>query len=84
MSALVDITAMPGDAADSIGVNRFARAMQRKMEAMRTEGRYGWNRPNLFTISKLKARLASATQKGDPVDVANYAMMIWNRQHPTG
>lgn len=63
---------------DDEAVNRFADAMREKMRISREEyGREGWEQMSDGELSK---RLADAVTKGDPVDVANYAMMIWGRE----
>ena len=82
---LVDITTMTDDAcADENGIGRFSYMMLQKLEAKRAEGRRGWNRPAECSIEHLCVLLADAVRKADPVDIANFAMMIWNRQHPNG
>lgn len=82
---MVDITAMTDDArADDNGVGRFAYMMQKKLEEKRTQGRAGWNRPSECSIDRLQDLQREALAKGNQVAVANYAMMIWNRQHPNG
>ncbi len=91
MKALIDITTMTDDAcADDNGVGRFVYMMQKKLEEKRAEGRRGWNRPHGpgqwdgCAIEHLQELQREALAKGNQVAVANYAMMIWNRQHPTG
>lgn len=62
---------------DDEAVDRFADAMRDKMRISREEyGRAGWE---TMTDEALRQRLEVAVEKGDPVDVANYAMMIWGR-----
>ena len=68
--------------ADETGVDRFTEAMRRKLTKKRKEGRGGWN--NDCRIELLLAMLHEHAIKGDMVDIANFAMMIWNREHPTG
>lgn len=70
--------------ADNLGVRRFASAMRRKLSKKRREGRRGWNVPMECSQERLAVLLAEHVRKGDPVDIANLAMMIWNRQHPFG
>ncbi len=82
---LIDITTMTDDAcADDSGVGRFSYMMQKKLEEKRAEGRSGWNRPAECSIEHLQELQRDAVRRGNQVAVANYAMMIWNRQHPTG
>ena len=97
MARTGDITAIRSDEyADAIGLERFNRAMQEKLAKKRAAGRGGWNRP--FQRSQpdrgdvvlqtgcdtemLRTMLIDHVRKGDMVDVANLAMMIWNREHP--
>ena len=85
MKGLVDITTMTDDrCADENGIGRFSYMMLRKLEAKRAQGRSGWNRPSECLIADLREWLREHVDKGDPVDIANYAMMIWNREHPNG
>jgi hypothetical protein len=78
-----DITTITGGFdADETGVDRFVVAMRRKLTKKRKEGRGGWNLD--CEVSFLRALLAEHVGKGDMVDIANLAMMIWNREHPTG
>ena len=74
--------------ADSIGVRRFAKAMAVKLTDKRAEGRGGWHRPpsNGYGtgIARLRRMMLAHIEKGDPVDIANFCMMIWNREHPKG
>lgn len=85
-----EITAIKdGASADRVGLARFNKAMRSKLSAKRADGKGGWNRPSggYYTgcsISHLRRLLASHIKKGDMVDVANFCMMIWNRQHPKG
>lgn len=70
--------------ADHEGVERFRRAMLEKLKRKRAEGRRGWNLPAVCSIGQLETMLREHVEKGDAVDVANLAMMIWNRRNPTG
>ena len=68
--------------ADEMGVDRFTVAMRRKLTKKRKEGRGGWN--NDCRIETLLAMLHEHAGKGDMVDIANFAMMVWNRENPNG
>lgn len=60
---------------DDAAVNAFAHAMADKMARSRAKGRGGWQScptPALWQM------LREHVEKGDPVDVANLAMMIWH------
>ena len=64
---------------DDIAVDNFAEAMKAKLAKKREQGRGGWNDP----IDCKTERLQEALVKGDPVDVGNYAMMLFNRGEKT-
>ena len=74
--------------ADLEGVRRFTLAMQRKLAYKRRQGRYGWNTTVASgwgcSVANLQRMLLQHIKKGDPVDLANFCMMIWNRKHPRG
>ena len=67
-------TAHPDDHA----VNRFAAVMKGKLAAKRLQGRGGWQEPEVPN-GYLSRLLREHVDKGDPVDVANLAMMIHQR-----
>jgi hypothetical protein len=67
---------------DDLAVNRFATAMKDKMEASRAKGRGGWNAPEQCPVERLQALLIEHLAKGDPVDIGNFAMMLFNRGAP--
>jgi hypothetical protein len=77
------------DSADA--VQRFAEAMKDKMHKKYLEGRGGWDNPDQCSIEYLQRLLREHIDKGDMVDVGNFAMMLWNRfkswddahSHPT-
>jgi len=62
---------------DDIAVDRFAAAMKGKLAKKRAQGRGGWEE---CPPEDLTAMLIRHIGKGDPVDVANFAMML----HQTG
>lgn len=63
---------------DDSAVMRFAEAMRVKLAKKRVEGRGGWEGPtcNAASLSRMPAE---HVLKGDPVDVANFAMMLHQR-----
>lgn len=67
------------DRSDDEAVDLFAAAMKEKLAAKRAEGRGGWNDPAKCSIEFLVSLLHGHVQKGDPVDIGNIAMMLWNR-----
>lgn len=58
---------------DDAAVDRFAAAMKAKLKKKRQEGRAGWQ---FMASEQLSALLHEHVSKGDPVDVANLAMML--------
>ena len=68
---------------DNEGVRRFAEAMKQKLAKKRAQGYSGWNDPRACRVSRLKKLLHEHIAKGDPVDIANFCMMIWNRKNPS-
>lgn len=63
---------------DDVAVDLFAQAMKRKFAQKREEGRSGWDHPST-TGAALSSMLRDHVAKGDPVDVANFAMMLHQR-----
>lgn len=60
---------------DEVAVNSFSRAMLDKMARSRVKGRGGWQGCGNAALWEM---LREHFEKGDPVDVANFAMMIWS------
>lgn len=81
---------------DDLAVDRFAYAMKAKLAKKRAEGYGGWDRkihmPGLdgrgfyyeCPNSLLSRLLREHVEKGDPVDVANFCMMIHQRGERIG
>jgi hypothetical protein len=67
---------------DDLAVDKFANAMKAKLKKKREQGYHGWDNPQLCHIERLKGLLQNAFYRDqpDPVDIANYVMMIWNRE----
>ena len=57
-------------------VNQFAKMMREKMAASRAKGRSGWADPAKCSVDYLRHLLYEHLDKGDPVDVANFCMML--------
>jgi hypothetical protein len=74
------ITELSDERADKEGCAKFVEAMLSKLRLKRAEGKYGWNDPSVCSIEELSLWLGEHILKGDPVDIANYCMMIWNRR----
>lgn len=64
---------------DDAAVERFAEALKNKMRSSREKGRYGWHDRTVCSEQDLQRMLVDHLAKGDPVDVGNFAMMLWNR-----
>lgn len=78
-----DTVALFATHSDDKAVLRFADAMIQKMAKKRAEGYNGWPDPKLCPADKLNYLLNEHLQKGDPTDVGNFAMMLWNRGERT-
>lgn len=68
---------------DDIAVDAFAAAMKAKMAKQRAKGYGGWQDKTDCPTDRLQTLLVDHIAKGDPVDVGNFAMMLWNRGEPT-
>jgi NTP pyrophosphatase (non-canonical NTP hydrolase) len=64
---------------DDIAVDRFAQSMKEKLAKKRGEGRGGWENKDECTAEFLSELLIGHVGKGDPIDVANFAMMLHQR-----
>lgn len=80
--ALGPITA-PVQHPDDLAVDRFAAAMKAKLAKQRAKGYGGWDDTQQCPTERLQAMLVDHVAKGDPVDVANFAMMLWSRGENT-
>jgi len=68
---------------DESAVDRFAAAMKRKLLVKAVEGRSGWDNPVDCPPGRLQRMLVEHIPKGDPVDVGNFAMMLYCRKEST-
>lgn len=68
---------------DNDAVDAFAAAMKDKLAKKRAEKFGGWANRSLCSTAKLRESLAEALLKGDPVDVGNYAAMLFFRGDKT-
>lgn len=64
---------------DNDAVDRFAAAMKAKLSKSRRHGRGGWHDPVQCPPGRLQVMLTMELMKGDPVDVGNFAMMLFSR-----
>ncbi|NTF87537.1 hypothetical protein G6L46_10415 [Agrobacterium rhizogenes] len=69
----------PAAHSDDLAVDSFYSAMKGKLAKKRDEGRSGWDDPDQCSVEFLSKLLREHVAKGDPVDVANFAMMIHQR-----
>jgi Lar family restriction alleviation protein len=60
---------------DDLAVDRFAHAMKQKLAQAREKGRGGWQECSQEELSRM---LRDHIDKGDPRDVANFCMFLWN------
>jgi hypothetical protein len=65
--------------ADDKAINLFADSMKAKMAKMREKGRGGWADTFSCSTSLLQKEASKEIEKGDPVDIGNLAMMLFNR-----
>ena len=61
---------------DDALVDQFADRAKDKMRRSREKGRHGWNDPVETPASTLVDQLTGHIEKGDPMDVAIFAMML--------
>jgi hypothetical protein len=53
--------------------------MKKKLAKSRAKGRGGWDDPTECSIEYLSRLLVGHVDKGDPIDVGNFAMMLFCR-----
>jgi hypothetical protein len=76
-------SAPPPTHPDDEAVDRFAAAMKAKLATARAKGRSGWEDKTQCHQEDLALDLRKHVHKGDPVDVANFAMMLHQRGEST-
>lgn len=69
---------------DEDAVLSFGAAMSNAMASARNRGKSGWESPATCSTNKLRALLFRSLARGELVDVANYAMMLWARNEQGG
>lgn len=74
---------VPHQHPDDAAVDRFAAAMKAKLASARAKGRGRWKNKALCHQEDLALDLRKHVNKGDPVDVANFAMMLHQRGEST-
>lgn len=75
----VEIAASQAAHFDNYSVEQFAYAMRIKLAVKRNEGRGGWQDKEQCSNEYLSRLLREHVEKGDPVDVANFCMMLHQR-----
>jgi hypothetical protein len=60
-------------------VDVFADRMKTKLLNKHKEGKIGWDDPD-WPIGDIKKQLIEHIEKGDFIDVANFAMFAWNKK----
>jgi len=65
-----------GQQSDDLAVDAFAARMKAKLAAARARGQSGWDDPAQCSVETLQTMLYDHLAKGDPVDVANFCMML--------
>jgi len=68
---------------DDVVAAMFSMAMRKKLAKKRADGRSGWDDKDICSEEFLNKLLCGHIEKGDPVDVANFAMMLWYRNEKT-
>lgn len=66
---------------DDLAIDRFAEELKAKMRKNRDRGRSGWE--NSDWMDACKSFLVSHLAKGDPRDIAIYAMFLWHHNEET-
>ena len=69
----------PASHPDDAAVDAFAAAMKEKLAAARAKGRGGWDGDESGMQQRLSDMLRAHVEKGDPRDVANFAMFLHQR-----
>lgn len=65
---------------DDLAVDKLAQAMKEKLAQKREQGYGGWQEASEEHLNNL---LQKHLAKGDPVDIANFAMMLFNNGYKT-
>ena len=64
-------------------VDAAAVEMKKKLKEKVFEHRHGWDDPVEWPSDNLRVQLREHVEKGDPIDVMNFAVMLWNRREST-
>ena len=58
----------------------FSQELFNRLLVCQSNGKVGWDKPDIVTDEWIKERIRINLEQGDYVDVANLAMILWNRQ----
>lgn len=64
---------------DDTAVDVFSEKMKNKLKEKREQGYGGWDDPAQCSIEFLANCMFEHLEKGDPVDIANFCMMMFHR-----
>jgi hypothetical protein len=73
---------VPEQHSDDVAVDRFAAALKAKLAKKRRDGRGGWDDPEQCSAAFLSKLMREHVEKGDPLDVGAFAMMLQQRGEP--
>lgn len=80
LDAIESMPALPSPIhSDELAVESFAAVMNEKLARKRQDGYGGWSDPAKCTVQHLSSLLRNCVEKGDPVDVGNFCMMLHQR-----
>lgn len=65
---------------DEFAIVTFTEAMRNKLNKKRSQGRGNWWNNDYCSQQTLSTMLREHVDKGDPIDVALFAMMLYNRK----
>lgn len=84
--ALIEAGGVPTPAQphfDDLVVDQFAANLKAKLARQRAKGHGDWHDKQKCPDGRLQQMLIDHIAKGDPVDVANFAMFLWHRGEST-
>lgn len=65
--------------AQNAAVDAFAEQMKKKLRRKAMSGKQGWDDPR-WPRNDILRQLIEHVEKGDMVDVANFALFAWNQE----
>lgn len=79
VEALAQPAGSGGVHSDDVAVDAFAEAMKSKLAIARAKGYSGWEFKEECSAEELSESLRRHVEKGDPRDVANFCMFLYQR-----